>query len=70
MHALAAGAEGALFDDELRCPVHVADLAAALVELAGNDIQGVLHVGGAEAMSRLELGRLDRAPGRPRRRAS
>ena len=58
VHALAAGAEGALFDDEQRCPVHVADLAAALVELAGNDYQGVLHVAGAEAMSRLELGRL------------
>jgi dTDP-4-dehydrorhamnose reductase len=58
VHALAAGAEGALFDDEQRCPVHAADLAAALVELAGNDLQGVLHVGGAQAMSRLELGRL------------
>ena len=58
VHALAAGAEGALFDDEQRCPVHVDDLAAALVELAGNSLQGVLHVGGAQAMSRLELGRL------------
>lgn len=58
VHELVAGAEGALFDDEQRCPVHVADLAAALVELAGNDIQGVLHVAGAQAMSRLELGRL------------
>ena len=58
VHALAAGAEGALFDDEQRCPVHVTDLAAALVELAGNDLQGVLHVAGAQATSRLELGRL------------
>lgn len=58
VHALAAGAEGALFDDEQRCPVHVGDLAAALVELAGNDLHGVLHVGGAQATSRLELGRL------------
>lgn len=58
VRALAAGAEGALFDDEQRCPVHVRDLAAALVELAGNDLQGVLHVGGAQATSRLELGRL------------
>ena len=58
VHALAAGAEGALFDDEQRCPVHVADLASALVELAGNDLQGVLHVGGAQVTSRLELGRL------------
>lgn len=58
VHALVGGAAGALFDDEQRCPVHVDDLAAALVELAGNDLQGVLHVGGAQATSRLELGRL------------
>ena len=58
VHALAGGAEGALFDDEGRCPVHVGDLAAALVELAVGDHRGVMHVAGAEAMSRLELGRL------------
>lgn len=58
VHALAGGAEGALFDDEGRCPVHVGDLATALVELAAGDHQGVLHVAGADAMSRLELGRL------------
>ncbi|KRE94689.1 hypothetical protein ASG76_09790 [Nocardioides sp. Soil774] len=57
-HALALGGEGALFEDERRCPVHVRDLARALVELAGNDVSGVLHVGGADAVSRLELGRL------------
>lgn len=58
VHRLAAGAEGALFDDEQRCPVHVDDLARALVELAGDDVRGLLHVAGADAMSRLELGRL------------
>lgn len=57
-HALARGADGVLFEDERRCPVHVADLAAALVELAGNDVRGVLHLGGADPMSRLDLGRL------------
>jgi dTDP-4-dehydrorhamnose reductase len=57
-HSLARGAGGGLFEDERRCPVHVGDLAAALVELAGNDVRGVLHLGGAEAVSRLELGRL------------
>lgn len=56
--ALADGADGALFEDEMRCPVHVGDLAEALVEIAGNDVRGVLHVAGADAMSRLELGRL------------
>lgn len=55
---LALGGDGALFEDERRCPVHVGDLAAALVELAGNDVCGVLHLGGADATSRLELGRL------------
>lgn len=58
VHALCGGADGTLFEDERRCPVHVADLAAALVELASGDVQGVLHVAGADAMSRLELGRL------------
>ena len=58
VHALVAGAEGAMFEDEGRCPVHVGDLAAALVELATHDLQGVLHVAGADATSRLELGRL------------
>ncbi|HEU4338155.1 MAG TPA: sugar nucleotide-binding protein [Nocardioides sp.] len=56
--SLALGADGALFEDERRCPVHVADLAAALVELAGNDVRGIVHLGGADATSRLELGRL------------
>jgi dTDP-4-dehydrorhamnose reductase len=58
VHALVGGADGALFEDERRCPVHVGDLAAALVELAGADLTGVLHVAGADPMSRLELGRL------------
>lgn len=58
VHALVAGAEGALFEDEGRCPVHVGDLADALVELSVLDLQGVLHVAGADATSRLELGRL------------
>lgn len=56
--SLALGGDGTLFEDERRCPVHVGDLAAALVELAGNDVRGVLHLGGADAVSRLELGRL------------
>ena len=58
VHRLAGGADGGLFEDERRCPVHVHDLADALVELATNAIQGVLHVAGADAMSRLTLGRL------------
>ncbi|GII76970.1 dTDP-4-dehydrorhamnose reductase [Sphaerisporangium rufum] len=60
VHALAAGRERdkVLFTDEVRCPVHVADLAAALLELAHRGHQGMCHVAGADAVSRHELGRL------------
>ncbi|MEV0259504.1 sugar nucleotide-binding protein [Streptomyces sp. NPDC050732] len=49
---------GALFTDDIRCPVHVSDLAAALLELASSDAAGMHHVAGADALSRHELGTL------------
>lgn len=56
VHALASGtASGALFTDDVRCPVHVGDLAAALLELARSPYAGVHHVAGADAISRHEL---------------
>ena len=57
---LAAGkATGALYTDDIRCPIGVADLAAALVELCGRpEVTGVLHVAGPQAVSYHELGRL------------
>jgi dTDP-4-dehydrorhamnose reductase len=59
VHALASGAAtGALFIDDVRCPVHVTDLAAALLELAASPYTGVHHVAGADAISRYELGML------------
>ncbi|MEV6929111.1 sugar nucleotide-binding protein [Dactylosporangium sp. NPDC051485] len=59
VHALATGASGgALFTDDVRCPVHVADLAAALLELAASPHAGVHHVAGPDAVSRHELGTL------------
>ncbi|MFI7470293.1 sugar nucleotide-binding protein [Nonomuraea sp. NPDC049646] len=59
VHALATGAtQGVLFTDDVRCPVHVADLAAALLELAAAGPPGVRHVAGADAVSRYELGLL------------
>ncbi|YCK37606.1 sugar nucleotide-binding protein [Actinomadura sp. ATCC 39365] len=59
VHALATGAtKGVLFTDDVRCPVHVADLAAALLELAAAGPPGVRHVAGADAVSRYELGLL------------
>lgn len=57
VHALAAGtASGGLFTDTVRCPVHVADLAGALVELGGAGHVGIQHVAGSDALSRHELG--------------
>jgi len=47
------------FTDEIRSPVQVDDLAAALLELAAQPgLAGPLHVAGADAVSRLELARL------------
>jgi dTDP-4-dehydrorhamnose reductase len=57
VHALAAGAvSGVLFTDDVRCPVHVTDLASALLELAASPYSGIHHVGGKDAISRYELG--------------
>ncbi|GLW11066.1 dTDP-4-dehydrorhamnose reductase [Microtetraspora sp. NBRC 13810] len=49
---------GRLFTDDVRCPVHVVDLAAALLELAASGYRGVHHVAGADEVSRYELGLL------------
>lgn len=57
VHELAAGSRaGVLFTDDIRCPVHVADLAAALMELALGGASGIHHLGGREALSRHDLG--------------
>ncbi|MFC0005307.1 sugar nucleotide-binding protein [Micromonospora siamensis] len=47
-----------LFSDELRCPLDVTDLAAAVLELVPGDHAGLLNVAGPEAVSRAELGLL------------
>ena len=46
------------FRDELRNPIQVGDLAAALLELARSHDAGILHVAGADAVSRYEFARL------------
>ncbi|WP_369234419.1 NAD(P)-dependent oxidoreductase [Streptomyces sp. R21] len=57
VRALAGGTrDGALFTDDIRCPVHVEDLAAALWELALSDAAGVFHLAGSDALSRYDLG--------------
>lgn len=59
VHPLATRpSSGVLFTDDVRCPIHVADLAAALLELAASDHRGVHHLAGADAVSRYELGLL------------
>ncbi|MGV9566011.1 SDR family oxidoreductase [Streptomyces sp. NPDC003480] len=59
VHELAAGTrDGVLFTDDIRCPVHVEDLAAALLELASCDASGIHHLAGPDALSRHELGSL------------
>jgi dTDP-4-dehydrorhamnose reductase len=55
----ALDADMTFYADEIRCPVAVADLAAAAIELAGMpEVSGPLHVAGADAVSRLEFARL------------
>jgi dTDP-4-dehydrorhamnose reductase len=55
---LAGRVEGALFTDEIRCPVAGEDLAAAILELATSEHRGPINVTGPEALTRAELGRL------------
>lgn len=50
--------DGMLFVDEIRCPVHVADLASAILELADSRYAGILNVAGPEAITRADFGRL------------
>jgi dTDP-4-dehydrorhamnose reductase len=46
-----------LFGDEWRTPISLVTAARALIALAESDRAGVLHLGGPERMSRLEMGR-------------
>jgi dTDP-4-dehydrorhamnose reductase len=51
------------FADEIRCPIQVGDLAAALLELAALEVSGPLHVAGGDGCSRAEFAEL--VAGRP-----
>jgi dTDP-4-dehydrorhamnose reductase len=53
---IAGRAGGVLFTDMIRKPVHVDDLADALLELARTDYAGILNVAGPEPISRYDLG--------------
>jgi dTDP-4-dehydrorhamnose reductase len=68
-HELAAHDETMTFyDDEIRSPVQVGDLAGALLELAALDVSGPLNVAGADDVSRAGLAEL--VTGRPVRRGA
>lgn len=55
---LAHNLSATFYDDEIRSPVQVGDLAAALLELAMLDFSGPLNVAGADDVSRAELAEL------------
>lgn len=59
---MARDPEASFYVDELRCPVQVDDLAAAVVELCGSGpagaLSGPLHVAGADSVSRQEFAEL------------
>jgi dTDP-4-dehydrorhamnose reductase len=57
-----------LFTDEVRCPVHLHDLAEALLELAVRpDLSGPFNLGGPQALNRWDFGlKLLQALGLPR----
>jgi dTDP-4-dehydrorhamnose reductase len=50
------GVKTRLFHDEWRTPLGLATAAEAIVEIALSDVTGLLHVGGHERMSRVEMG--------------
>jgi dTDP-4-dehydrorhamnose reductase len=54
--ALRGGSPANVFHDEWRTPLGLATAARALIGIATSDVTGVLHVGGPERMSRLEIG--------------
>jgi dTDP-4-dehydrorhamnose reductase len=67
-HELAAhDAARTWYEDEIRSPIQVGDLAAALLELAALDVSGPLHVAGPDAFSRADFAEL--VAGRPVRRS-
>lgn len=72
VESLRSGRPITLFTDELRNPVWVSDLAAAVLELALGSFRGVINVAGPQVVNRYEMGlrladhfRLDAALIRP-----
>jgi dTDP-4-dehydrorhamnose reductase len=57
LSALREGRPCRLFEDEWRTPLTHATAAAGLIAVAESDLVGLLHMGGPERLSRLEMGR-------------
>lgn len=47
-----------LFTDEFRCPIFAGETARAVWELAEQKCAGIVHVAGAERMSRFQIGQI------------
>ncbi len=45
-----------LFSDEYRTPIHVADAAYAILQVAAKSLSGIFHCGGPTKLSRVEFG--------------
>lgn len=48
----------AFFTDEIRCPIVVSDLAAAILELASAQQHGILNIAGADSVSRANFAQI------------
>jgi dTDP-4-dehydrorhamnose reductase len=55
-HSVKDGTSLTLFTDEFRCPLPAGMTARAIWELIGQDRPGLYHLGGAERLSRWEIG--------------
>jgi dTDP-4-dehydrorhamnose reductase len=56
VQALRAGQPLTLFRDEWRTPISLLTAARGLLDIARSDFRGLLHLGGPERLSRLEMG--------------
>jgi len=66
LERLRAGRSVKLFADEFRTPIWLEDAARACVRISATDLRGVMHLGGPERLSRLEMGeRIAAAVGAP-----
>lgn len=59
--AMQSGAPLKLFREEFRSPIWLEDAASAIELVGTSDFAGILHAGGPERLSRLEMGRITAA---------